>query len=116
MRSLELHRVADQAELVRFRDATQRMAYDLQEHTRMGVDLTKDVYGTRGTVTDQMAAIENRFLVAETLVDDRITVMEGQVTVMRLHFDIAEAPLPMNGQVLEEPSRTSPRRSRRSKS
>ena len=58
---LELQRSADLAEMARLRAVTQRIDRSLEEQVKVGLEMRRDVYGARGTVTEQMATVERRF-------------------------------------------------------
>ena len=98
---LELQRAADQAEIVRMRGVTQRIERNLEEHARMSLEMRRDVYGARGTITEQMATVERRFDKMELQIEERILAMDGQMLRLCQHLEQAEAQLPVDGQVLK---------------
>ena len=57
MRTLDPQRSVDHTEIANLRETARIFERQLGEHTQMGVELRRDVYGIRGTVTDQMKAI-----------------------------------------------------------
>ena len=65
LQTLELHRSADHAELVKLRETTQRLHHELQELTKMGMVLRRDIFSKFGTFADQMSIIEDKFAVME---------------------------------------------------
>ena len=85
MRTLEFQRSADHAdhaEIANLRETACIFERQLREHTQIGVELRRDVYGIRGTVTDQMKAIEVKFATLEAQIDGKLGHLNNHVASM----------------------------------
>ena len=75
---------------------------DLDNQIKMGLDLRREVFGSRATVADAMAAIEAKFLTMEGQLESEIASMDGQLAALRQNLEQAQAQLPMDGRVVQE--------------
>ena len=86
---------------------------DLDNQITMGLDLRREVFGSRATVADAMAAIEAKFLTMEGQLESKIASMDGQLAALRQNLEQAQANSRWTAGSSRRPSRTSPPRSRR---
>ena len=79
--AIELQGAFDHNALQGFKD-------DLDSHIKIGLDLRREVLGSRATVADAMATIETKFLTMEGQLESKIASIDGR--------------LPMDGKVVKE--------------
>ena len=72
----------------------------LAEHTRMGLDLRRELFAKFAELTDQTRNVEMKFANMEALLDAKVVSIEGQLGGLRSHLEKAEAQLPMDGLLL----------------
>ena len=73
----------------------QHLEQQIGEHTRMGVDLRRELFGRFGEVADQMGIVEVKFLTMEAALDAKLAEIDSKIG--KLH-----AQLPADGRMVAE--------------
>ena len=76
-----------------------QLEQQVHEHTKMGVDLRRDVFNKFGTVAEQMAIIENKFAGMEAALDAKIAEIDLKIGLLHRQ---AETQRPTDGRVVAE--------------
>ena len=101
-KSLEERVLAIELQNAYDRKAQQAFKDDLEGHIKIGLDLRREVFGSRATVADAMATIEAKFFTMECQLESKIASMDGQMAALQRSIEQAQAQLPMDGRVVQE--------------
>ena len=80
----------------------QHLEQQIGEHTRMGIDLRRDVFGKFGTVDGQMALVENKFSEMETALDAKVSEIDLKLCLLAQQLEKAEVQRPSDGRVVSD--------------
>ena len=80
----------------------QHLEQQICEHTRMGVDLRRDVFSKFGSVAGQMSLVENKFTEMETALDAKVNVIDLKLGLLAQQLENAEVQRPSDGRVVSE--------------
>ena len=74
----------------------------LAEHTRMGLDLRRELFGQLGELAGQTRDISAKFSAMEAVLEAKVTSIDGQLESLRRHVEEAEAQMPADGRILHD--------------
>ena len=74
----------------------------LGEHTKMGVDIRRDVFGKFGAVAGQMDVVEGKFAEMEKALDAKITEIDLKLDLLARQLEKAEVQRPTDGRMVAE--------------
>ena len=74
----------------------------LSEHTRMNLDLRRELFAKFGELSEQTRATEKQLANAETVVEGKVASIDGQLPEMRVYIAAAEARLPLDGALVKQ--------------
>ena len=72
------------------------------EHTKMGVDLRRDIFGKFGAVDGQMTLVENKFSEMETALDAKVNEIDMKLGLLAQQLEKAEVQRPSDGRVVAD--------------
>ena len=75
---------------------------DFRIGIKIGLDLRREVFGSRAVVADALAAIGNKFLTMGGQLESKIASIDGQMAALQRSLEQGQAQLPMDGQVVKE--------------
>ena len=79
-----------------------QLEQQISEHTRMGVDLRRELFGRFGEVADQMGTVENKFATMEAALDAKIIEIDLKIDLTHRQVEKAETQLPADGRMVAE--------------
>ena len=68
--------------------ASMEKAFD--EHTQMGLDLRRELVAKISEMSDHMGVVETQFSIVETVVEGKVTAIDGQLETLRRRLAMAE--------------------------
>ena len=99
LQALERRQATGAAEMAKVYAVARQLEQQVHEHTKMGVDLRRDVFNKFGTVAEQMAIIENKFAGMEAALDAKIAEIDLKIGLLHRQ---AETQRPTDGRVVAE--------------
>ena len=102
VQALERQQAAGAAETAKLNARVRQLEQQLGEHTKMGVDLRRDLFGRFGAVADQMGIVESKFANMETTFDAKIAEIDSKLDLLHRQVEKAETQLPADGRMVAE--------------
>ena len=102
MQALELQQAAGAAKTAKLNAKVRQLEQQLGEHTKMGVDLRRELFGRFGVVADQMGIVEKKFANMEKTLDAKIAEIDSKFDLLHRQLEKAETQLPTDGRMVAE--------------